>query len=111
MECFKAHHRFGDLFDKAVVLLKEIIEVFICRISIMSPVPVNFRMVLMACSLARLAPLLSMMIFSGTSPSGCGVRAPVTDIAWYELCVFWFIMAIGLTRNDIVYEKQLHQTS
>lgn len=28
MECFKAHHWFGDPFDKAVVLLKDIVQVF-----------------------------------------------------------------------------------
>ena len=28
MECFEAHHWFGDPFDKAVVLLKDIIDVF-----------------------------------------------------------------------------------
>ncbi len=28
MECLDAHHWFGDPFDKAVVLLKDIIEVF-----------------------------------------------------------------------------------
>lgn len=28
MKCFEAHHRFGDPFDKAVVWLKDIIEIF-----------------------------------------------------------------------------------
>jgi hypothetical protein len=37
-----------------------------CRISIMAPVPMNYRIVFTACSPARLAPLLSMTTFSGT---------------------------------------------
>lgn len=28
MKCFEAHHRFGAPFDKAVVLLKDIVEIF-----------------------------------------------------------------------------------
>jgi hypothetical protein len=28
MECFKTHHWFGDPFDKAMVLLKYIVQIF-----------------------------------------------------------------------------------
>jgi len=66
MECLEAHHRLGDPLDKPVVVFKDIVEIFDLADFNDLAVPLIFRIVLTACSPARLTPLLSMTTFSGT---------------------------------------------